>query len=70
VAAASLTDLDRVVIGGGVSNAADLFWPALQNELARNARLDFTRDLDVRISELRVSAALAGAAALIYLAQT
>ncbi len=70
VAAASLLDLDRVVIGGGVSNAADLFWPALENELARNARLDFTRDLDVRISELRVSAALAGAAALIYLAQT
>lgn len=70
VAAASLVDLDRVVIGGGVSNAADLFWPALQHEVAQNARLDFTRDLDVRLSELRVSAALAGAAALIYLSDT
>jgi glucokinase len=66
-AAASLVDLDRVVIGGGVSQAADLFLPALRQALDRYARLDFTRDLDVRISTLRVSASLAGAAALVFL---
>ncbi|HEX3246592.1 MAG TPA: ROK family protein, partial [Chloroflexota bacterium] len=53
--AANLIDLDRVVIGGGVSRAADLFWPSLRETLERNARLDFTRNLDVRVSELRVS---------------
>ncbi|MFN0074104.1 MAG: ROK family protein [Chloroflexota bacterium] len=66
-AAANLIDLDRVVIGGGVSRASDLFWPSLQRALTRAARLDFTRNLDVRVSTLRVSASLAGAAALIFL---
>lgn len=65
-AAASLVDLDRVIVGGGVSRVADLFWPDLLDALNRTARLDFTRDLDVRVSELRVSASLAGAAALIF----
>jgi glucokinase len=65
--AAKLIDLDRVVIGGGVSQAADLFWPSLRETLERNARLDFTRNLDVRVSKLRVSASLAGAAALTHL---
>jgi glucokinase len=69
-AAANLIDLDRVVIGGGVSRAADLFFPALRQALDRYARLDFTRNLDVRISTLRVSASLAGAAALVFLGPT
>jgi glucokinase len=66
-AAASLVDLDRVVIGGGVSQAGELFYPTLRQTLDRYARLDFTRNLDVRISTLRVSASLAGAAALVFL---
>lgn len=63
-AAAALIDLDRVVIGGGVSVAADLFLPALRAELDACARLDFTRGLEVRISRLVVEASLVGAAAL------
>jgi glucokinase len=65
--ATNLIDLDRVVIGGGVSRAGDLFMPSLREALDSYTRLDFTRNLDVRISTLRVSASLAGAAALIFL---
>jgi glucokinase len=68
-ATTSLVDLDRVVIGGGVSRAADLFWPSMREALDRYARLDFTRNLDVRVSMLRVSASLAGAAALVFLGE-
>jgi glucokinase len=65
-AAASLLDVDRVVIGGGVAlGARDLLLGPLRRELARQARLDFARDVPVVLSELGVSAALAGAAALI-----
>jgi glucokinase len=65
-AATSLLDLDRVVIGGSVAlGAGDLLLGPLRRELARNARLDFARDVEVVLSELGVSAALAGAAALI-----
>ena len=65
-AACSLIDIDRVVIGGGVAlGAADLLLEPLRREISRNARLDFTRDVQVVLSELGVSAALAGAAALI-----
>jgi glucokinase len=65
-AAASLLDVDRVVIGGSVAlGSGDLLLEPLRRELARNARLDFTRDVPVVLSELGVSAALAGAAALI-----
>lgn len=67
-AAANLVDLDRVVIGGGVSRSAELFWPSLLEAYRSSARLDFARDLDIRVSELRVSASLAGAAALVFLA--
>jgi glucokinase len=62
--AASLYDLDAVVIGGGVAEAADLFLPALRHELAARARLDFSRGLQVRLSESTVDAALVGAARL------
>jgi hypothetical protein len=41
--------------------------PSLREALASYTRLDFTRNLDVRISTLRISASLAGAAALIFL---
>jgi glucokinase len=63
-AAAALFDLDAVVVGGGVSAAADLFLPALRRELAARARLDFSRGLTVAISQSTVDAALVGAARL------
>jgi glucokinase len=63
--AAALYDLDAVVIGGGVAAAADLFLPALRRELAARARLDFTRDLQVTLSDSTVDAALVGAAKLV-----
>ena len=63
--AAALYDLDRVVIGGGVTGAARHFLPSLRRELAARARLDFTRDLEVTISTGTVDAALAGAARLV-----
>jgi glucokinase len=69
-AAAALCDLDRVVLGGGVALGAwDLVRPALAAELARVARLQFTRDLDVRLGELGERAGLVGAAALALLAR-
>jgi glucokinase len=66
--AASLLDLDRIVIGGGVAlGAGDLLMGPLRRTLELDARLDFTRDIvqKVRLSELGVEAALAGAAALL-----
>jgi glucokinase len=62
---AALFDLDRIVIGGGVSAAAQFFLPALHRELAARARLDFTRNLQVEFSSGTVDAALAGAARLV-----
>jgi glucokinase len=63
--AASLFDLDRVVIGGGVANAWRFFMPALRRELDARARLDFTRDLPVHVTKATVNATLAGAARLV-----
>lgn len=63
--AAVLLDLDRVVIGGGVAQAAEYFMPALRRELAARARLEFARDLPVEVTASTVDAALAGAARLV-----
>jgi glucokinase len=63
--AAALFDLDRVVIGGGVSQASSFFLPGLRRELEARARLDFTRYLPVEISGGTIEASLAGAARLV-----
>jgi glucokinase len=63
--AAALLDLDRVVIGGGVSQAGPLLFAPLRAELDRRARLDFTRGLDVEPAGLGRLAGLVGAAALV-----
>jgi len=64
-AAAVLCDLDRVVIGGGVAIGAwDLLGPALQSELARSLRIEFSRGLTVHQAALGANAGLVGAAAL------
>ncbi|MFN8637293.1 MAG: ROK family protein [Chloroflexota bacterium] len=67
-AAAALLDLDRVVIGGGVAlGAGELLLRPLRQTLEQEARLDFTRGIEqaVRLSDLGLIAALAGAAALL-----
>ena len=66
-AAAVLLDLDRVVIGGSVAlGAGDLLLSPLRRELAGDARIEFARDrVEVRLSDLGVTAALAGAAAVL-----
>lgn len=63
--AAALLDLDRVVIGGGVSQAGTLLFTPLQAEVAHRARLAFTRDLTVVPAQLGRRAGVVGAAALI-----
>jgi glucokinase len=63
--AAALVDLDCVVIGGGVSQAGMLLFDPLRAELARRARLTFTRDLVVLPAALGRQAGLVGAAALV-----
>jgi glucokinase len=63
--AAALLDLDRVVIGGGVAQSADLLMPALTAELSGRARLDFSRGLLVAVTASTVESALLGAARLV-----
>ena len=64
--AAALLDLDRVVIGGGVSQAGALVFEPLRGELARRARLAFTRELTVVPAQLGRQAGVVGAAALFF----
>jgi glucokinase len=65
--AAALLDLELVVIGGSIAlKAWDLIGPQLLDELARSARLDFTRDLRVVHAELGDQAGLYGAALLAF----
>ena len=66
-AAAVLLNLDRVVIGGSVAlGAGGLLLDPLRRELARDARIEFARDrVEVRLSDLGLTAALAGAAAIL-----
>ena len=63
--AAALLDLELVVIGGSIAlRAWDLIGPPLEAEVARSARLDFTRGLRLARAELGDMAGLFGAALL------
>jgi glucokinase len=64
VDAASLLDLDRVVLGGGLIQAGEILLNPLHNELRERARLPFIRDLDIRITASARAAGVIGAAAL------
>jgi glucokinase len=64
VDAASLLDLDRVVLGGGLIQAGAILLDPLRNELRERARLPFTRDLDIRVTSSAREAGVIGAAAL------
>jgi glucokinase len=59
----ALLDLSLVVIGGGLSAAADLIEPSLRETYREYAGLDFARDERVRWAELGADAGLVGAAA-------
>jgi glucokinase len=62
--AAALLDLDRVVLGGGVSLAGELLMAPLRREWQRCATLPFTRQLTIAPAELGGESGVIGAAAL------
>ncbi|HEX2911790.1 MAG TPA: ROK family protein [Chloroflexia bacterium] len=64
--AANLFDLDRVVLGGGLTEVGPLLFDPLRAELKRRACLSFSRNLDVRQAALGREAGVIGAASLIY----
>jgi glucokinase len=65
--AAALLDLELVVIGGSIAlKAWDLIGTPLKAELARSARLDFTRNVQVVLAERGDEAGLYGAALLAF----
>lgn len=64
VDAASLLDLDRVVLGGGLIQVGEILLDPLRNELRERACLPFTRNLDIRVSAAAREAGVFGAAAL------
>jgi glucokinase len=64
VDAANILDLDRVVLGGGLVGAADLWLAPLRNEVQRRTRFLLARDLDIQTSGLGEHAGVIGAAAL------
>ncbi|MFB8170796.1 ROK family protein [Kitasatospora purpeofusca] len=63
-ATATLVDLRRVVVGGGVAAAGPVLFDPLARHLDRYAALPYVRGLDVRRAELGNDAGLIGAAAL------
>ena len=62
VSAATLCDLDVVVVGGGVAEAGEVLLGPLRERVARRASLDFVRRLEVRQASLGRRAGLIGAA--------
>ena len=64
VDAASLLDLERVILGGGLIQAGDILLAPLRREVRDRARLPFTRTLDIRTTTAGREAGVIGAAAL------
>lgn len=64
-ATAAVSDLDLVVLGGGVAQAGDLLLDPIRRTLDRHARLSFLHGLRVVPAQLGPDAALVGAAALL-----
>ena len=64
VDAASILDLERVVLGGGLIQSGDLLLAPLHAEVRERAKLPFTRHLDIRESTMGREAGVIGAAAL------
>ncbi len=62
--ALTLLDVERVVIGGGVSRAGPLWWDAVLHAVQANL-LPWSSPMDIRRSELGASEGIWGAAALV-----
>ena len=62
--AASILDLERVILGGGLMQSGEMLLAPLREEFRQRARLPFTRDLDIRIASAGREAGVIGAAAL------
>ncbi|MEU0875689.1 ROK family protein [Nocardia brasiliensis] len=62
--ACALLDVDRVVIGGGFAQSGAPLWDPLRAALRKHARLDFTREISVVLSEVTNGATLVGAGVL------
>ncbi|MER0244844.1 ROK family protein, partial [Streptomyces sp. HSW2009] len=62
-ATASLIEVERVVIGGGVAGAGEVLFAPLRRTLRDYARLSFVRDLTVVPARTGTDAGLIGAAA-------
>lgn len=56
-------DIRTVVVGGGVSQAGDVYWKPLRHHIAHEARFtDFISDIDLRLAQLQRDAGIVGAA--------
>ncbi|MEY4320467.1 MAG: hypothetical protein RLZZ471_408 [Actinomycetota bacterium] len=60
--AVAIIDLDAIVVGGGVMNAADVFWQPLEEAFNKHMRnLGFGRDCQILKAKLGSDSGLAGA---------
>ena len=58
-----INDLDLVVVGGGVSQAGDIYWQPLLNHIAaESSHISFLADLKIKKAELLRDSGLLGAA--------
>ena len=66
VSVANLLDINRVVLGGGIMQSGDVILTPFHDGLRESLRLDYTQELDVRLSELGRYAGIIGAATLAF----
>jgi glucokinase len=60
---AAITDLELVVIGGGVSHAGEIYWEPLMRHIAdESAKISFLSELKIKKAELLRDSGLLGAA--------
>ena len=62
--AANILDLERVILGGGLTQSGEKLLAPLHEEFRERARLPFTRTLDIRVASAGRAAGVIGAAAL------
>ncbi len=56
-------DIRTVVVGGGVSQAGEVYWNPLRHHIANESRFtDFISDIDLRLAQLQRDAGIVGAA--------
>jgi len=62
--AAALTDISRVVVGGGFAQSGTHLWQPMLASASRHARLGFLRELQIVPAELGALGTLVGASLL------